>query len=135
MVTLPDRGAVIEIDAERRSIIDTVPVGSNPVGIAIWADAVWVANAEARPCPESARRGTTRSWATQPISAGPCVNASRAAPVGHTGRSRSARAPRYSWSALNPYQGAGLGCSAEAASCENASTSMPKATRRLRASL
>jgi peptide/nickel transport system substrate-binding protein len=43
-VTLPDRGAVVEIDAETMSIVDTVPVGSNPVGIAVGADSVWVAN-------------------------------------------------------------------------------------------
>jgi YVTN family beta-propeller protein len=43
-VTLPDRGAVIEIDAETMSIVDTVPVGSNPVGIGVGADSVWVAN-------------------------------------------------------------------------------------------
>ena len=43
-VTLPDRGAVIEIDAETMSIVDTVSVGSNPVGIAVGPDSVWVAN-------------------------------------------------------------------------------------------
>jgi peptide/nickel transport system substrate-binding protein len=43
-VTLPDRGAVIEIDAETMNIIDTVSVGANPVGIAVGADSVWVAN-------------------------------------------------------------------------------------------
>jgi ABC-type transport system substrate-binding protein/class 3 adenylate cyclase len=43
-VTLPDRGAVIEIDAATMSIVDTVSVGSNPVGIAVGADSVWVAN-------------------------------------------------------------------------------------------
>jgi ABC-type transport system substrate-binding protein len=43
-VTLPDRGAVIEIDAETTSIVDTVSVGANPVGIAVGFDSVWVAN-------------------------------------------------------------------------------------------
>jgi DNA-binding beta-propeller fold protein YncE len=43
-VTLPDRGAVVEIDAETMSIVDTVSVGSNPVGIVVGADSVWVAN-------------------------------------------------------------------------------------------
>jgi YVTN family beta-propeller protein len=43
-VTLPDRGAVIELDAETKSVIDTVPVGANPVGVAVGADSVWVAN-------------------------------------------------------------------------------------------
>ncbi|HEY3211354.1 MAG TPA: ABC transporter substrate-binding protein, partial [Actinomycetota bacterium] len=43
-VTLPDRGTVVEIDAETMSIIDTVPVGADPVGIAVGADSVWVAN-------------------------------------------------------------------------------------------
>src|SRR5262245_11512233 len=43
-VTLPDRGAVIEIDAETMSIVDTVSVGSNPVGIAVGVDSVLLAN-------------------------------------------------------------------------------------------
>jgi ABC-type transport system substrate-binding protein len=43
-VTLPDRGAVIQIDPATMSIVDTVSVGSNPVDIAVGADSVWVAN-------------------------------------------------------------------------------------------
>ena len=43
-VTLPDRGAVIEINAETMSVVDTVSVGANPIGIAVGADSVWVAN-------------------------------------------------------------------------------------------
>jgi len=61
-VTLPDRGAVVEIDAETMSIVDTVSVGSNPVGIVVGADSVWVANGGSSTCPGSAQTGTTRSW-------------------------------------------------------------------------
>jgi YVTN family beta-propeller protein len=43
-ITLPDRGAVIEVDAETMSVVDTVSVGANPVGIAVAGDSVWVAN-------------------------------------------------------------------------------------------
>jgi peptide/nickel transport system substrate-binding protein len=43
-VTLPDRGAVIQIDTETMSIRDTIPVGADPSGIAVGAGSVWVAN-------------------------------------------------------------------------------------------
>ena len=43
-VTLPDRGEVVEIDPETRSIRDTIPVGADPSGIGIGAGSVWVAN-------------------------------------------------------------------------------------------
>ena len=44
-VTLPDRGEVVQIDPETRSVRDTVQVGADPSGIAIGADSVWVSNA------------------------------------------------------------------------------------------
>jgi len=43
-VTLPDRGEVVEIDPDTRSIRDTIPVGADPSGIAIGAGSVWVSN-------------------------------------------------------------------------------------------
>jgi YVTN family beta-propeller protein len=43
--TLPDRGAVVEIDPVRRAVVDTIPnVGADPVGIAVGFGSVWVAN-------------------------------------------------------------------------------------------
>jgi YVTN family beta-propeller protein len=43
-VTLPDRGAVQQIDPATVTIQDTIPVGADPVGIAIGDDSVWVTN-------------------------------------------------------------------------------------------
>ena len=43
-VTLPDRGAVVQVDAKNASVKDTVPVGADPSGIAVGAGSVWVAN-------------------------------------------------------------------------------------------
>ncbi len=43
-VTLPDRGAVVQIDPRTRAVIDTIPVGADPSGVAVGAGSVWVAN-------------------------------------------------------------------------------------------
>ena len=43
-VTLPDRGAVVQVDPETMGVVDTVPVGADPSGIAIGAGSVWVTN-------------------------------------------------------------------------------------------
>jgi YVTN family beta-propeller protein len=43
-VTLPDRGEVVQIDPETRTISDTIQVGADPSGIAIGAGSVWVTN-------------------------------------------------------------------------------------------
>ena len=43
-VTMPDRGAVVQIDPETRTIRDTIPVGADPAGIAVGAGSVWVTN-------------------------------------------------------------------------------------------
>ena len=43
-VTLPDRGAVQQIDPASMTVRDTIPVGADPSGIAIGAGSVWVAN-------------------------------------------------------------------------------------------
>ena len=42
--TLPDRGAVVQVDPETMGVVDTVPVGADPSGIAIGAGSVWVTN-------------------------------------------------------------------------------------------
>jgi hypothetical protein len=36
---------VVEIDPETRSVVDTIPVGADPEGVAVGDDSVWVANA------------------------------------------------------------------------------------------
>jgi YVTN family beta-propeller protein len=43
-ITLPDRGEVVQIDPETRTISDTIQVGADPSGIAIGAGSVWVTN-------------------------------------------------------------------------------------------
>jgi YVTN family beta-propeller protein len=43
-VTLPDRGAVVQIDPRTRAVVDTVRVGADPTGIAVGAGSVWVSN-------------------------------------------------------------------------------------------
>jgi YVTN family beta-propeller protein len=43
-VTLPDRGAVVQIDPGTRAVVDTIPVGADPSGIAVGAGSVWVSN-------------------------------------------------------------------------------------------
>jgi YVTN family beta-propeller protein len=43
-VTLPDRGAVVEIDPLTRAIVDTLRVGADPSAIAVGAGSVWVSN-------------------------------------------------------------------------------------------
>ncbi len=43
-VTLPDRGEVVQIDPETRTINDAIQVGADPSGIAIGAGSVWVTN-------------------------------------------------------------------------------------------
>jgi peptide/nickel transport system substrate-binding protein len=43
-VTLPDRGAVQQIDPATMTVQDTIPVGADPIGIAIGDDSVWVTN-------------------------------------------------------------------------------------------
>jgi YVTN family beta-propeller protein len=43
-VTLPDRGVVQQIDPETKSVRDTIPVGADPVGIAIGDGSIWVSN-------------------------------------------------------------------------------------------
>jgi YVTN family beta-propeller protein len=46
-VTLPDRGAVVQIDPDAMSVRDTVPVGADPSGIAVGGGSVWVSNSGA----------------------------------------------------------------------------------------
>ena len=43
-VTLPDPGAVVQIDPATRSVVDTIPVGADPSGIAVGDGSIWVTN-------------------------------------------------------------------------------------------